>query len=112
MIQGPKFHGFRLPGHVALPPELFEALPHMEEAELKVVIAALVAAQQPGRWGKPITIPELERLTGLPGSAVEQGVQEAIERGFLTRFDVPTPSGHPAPAYGLVVAPSSSGDSQ
>jgi len=106
MIRGPNFHGIRLPEYAVLPPEVAKALPYMGLAELKVALAVIYQTWQVG-GGEQITIPEIERLTGLSRQAAMKGVQEAMKRGVLSRFKIPNRTGQPLYGYAVAVAPPS-----
>ncbi|MDT8899499.1 helix-turn-helix domain-containing protein, partial [Thermanaerothrix sp. 4228-RoL] len=80
--------------------EVVMLLPWMSLAELKVVIAAVARLMQVG-GAEPITLSEFEQLTGLSRPAVLDGIERAMKRGLLTRFEMTGYRGHTMHVYEL-----------
>lgn len=97
---GPVLDGITLPDTVILPPEIIPLLPWMSLAELKVVIAAVARLMQVG-GAEPITLSEFEQMTGLDRKSVLVGIERAVKRGLLTRFEMTGYRGHTLYVYEL-----------
>ncbi len=97
---GPILDGINIPDTVVLPPEVVMLLPWMSLAELKVVIAAVARLMQVG-GAEPITLSEFEQLTGLSRPAVLDGIERAMKRGLLMRFEMTGYRGHTMYVYEL-----------
>lgn len=97
---GPILDGISIPDTVVLPPEVVMLLPWMSLAELKVVIAAVARLMQVG-GAEPITLTEFQELTGLSRPAVLEGIERAMKRGLLTRFEMTGYRGHTMHVYEL-----------
>lgn len=97
---GPILDGISIPDTVVLPPEVVTLLPWMSLAELKVVIAAVARLMQVG-GAEPITLSEFEQLTGLSRPAVLDGIERAMKRGLLMRFEMTGYRGHTMYVYEL-----------
>ncbi|GIV67126.1 MAG: hypothetical protein KatS3mg047_1519 [Bellilinea sp.] len=97
---GPILDGISIPDTVVLPPEVVMLLPWMSLAELKVVIAAVARLMQVG-GAEPITLTEFQELTGLSRTAVLDGIERAIKRGLLMRFEMTGYRGHTMHVYEL-----------
>jgi len=100
---GPVLDGITLPETIILPPEIIPLLPWMSLAELKVVIAAVARLMQVG-GAEPITLSEFETLTGLSRPSVLEGIERAMQRGVLTRYEVSGYQGHKSYVYELRVS--------
>jgi len=99
---GPTIQGIVYPDTVILPPEVLQLMPWMTLAELKVTIAAVGRLMQVG-GAEPITLSEFEQLTGMSRTAVFEGIDRAMERGILTRFEVTGYQGHTSFVYEIRV---------
>jgi len=97
---GPVLDGITLPDTVVLPPEIVPLLPWMSLSELKVVIAAVARLMQVG-GAEPITLSEFETMTGLDRKSVLVGIERAIKRGLLMRFEMTGYRGHTMHVYEL-----------
>lgn len=97
---GPVLDGITLPDTVILPPEIVPLLPWMRLSELKVVIAAVARLMQVG-GAEPITLSEFQSMTGLSRPAVLDGIERAIKRGLLMRFEMTGYRGHTMHVYEL-----------
>lgn len=97
---GPILDGISIPDTVVLPPEVVMLLPWMSLAELKVVIAAVARLMQVG-GAEPITLSEFQEITGLSRPAVLEGIERAMKRGLLTRFEMTGYRGHTMHVYEL-----------
>lgn len=97
---GPILDGISIPDTVVLPPEVVMLLPWMSLAELKVVIAAVARLMQVG-GAEPITLTEFQELTGLSRPAVLEGIERAMKRGLLMRFEMTGYRGHTMHVYEL-----------
>lgn len=97
---GPVLDGITLPDTVVLPPEIVSLLPWMSLAELKVVIAAVARLMQVG-GAEPITLSEFEQITGLDRKSVLTGIERALKRGLLIRFEMTGYRGHTMHVYEL-----------
>ena len=100
--KGPTFDGIQVPRHVELPPEVVEAMPWMEKAELKVVIAVLAYPNT------PLSMSILMELTRLSRQGVRNGVADALKRGLLERAPVAGKGGQTTYAYSIRYATSPS----
>lgn len=100
---GPTISGITLPETVVLPPEMMPLLPWMGLAELKVTLAAIARMMQVG-GAEPITLSEFETLTGLSRPSVLEGIERAMQRGILTRYEVSGYQGHKSYVYELRVS--------
>jgi len=99
---GPTVQGIIYPDTVILPPEVLQLMPWMTLAELKVTIAAVGRLMQVG-GAEPITLSEFEQLTGMSRTAVLDGIDRAMKRGILSRFEVTGYQGHTAFVYEIRV---------
>jgi len=97
---GPILDGISIPDTVVLPPEVVMLLPWMSLAELKVVIAAVARLMQVG-GAEPITLSEFQEITGLSRPAVLEGIERAMRRGLLMRFEMTGYRGHTMHVYEL-----------
>jgi DNA-binding Lrp family transcriptional regulator len=97
---GPVLDGITLPDTVVLPPEIVPLLPWMSLSELKVVIAAVARLMQVG-GAEPITLSEFQQMTGLSRPAVLDGIERAMKRGLLMRFEMTGYRGHTMHVYEL-----------
>ncbi|MEJ5315115.1 MAG: helix-turn-helix domain-containing protein [Anaerolinea sp.] len=97
---GPVLDGITLPETIILPPEIVPLLPWMNLAELKVTVAAIARLMQVG-GAEPITLSEFETMTGLSRPAVLDGIERAMKRGLLTRFEMTGYRGHTMHVYEL-----------
>lgn len=78
------FSGFSIPDGAFLPPELIYLLPNMSEAELKVTIAVLYHNTQVG-GSEPLSLRDIERITGMAHSTVINALRDLLEKHFLER---------------------------
>lgn len=72
-------------GWTQTPNFIYDLMPEMKEAEIKVVMA--VARQTIG-WQRervPLRMTDFEKLTGLTRPTVNTGIKAAMQRGILTR---------------------------
>ncbi len=99
---GPVCEGIQIPETVILPPEVIELLPWMSLAELKITIAAIARLMQVG-GAEPITLSEFEQITGLDRKSVLAGIERAMKRGLLMRYEITGYQGHKAFVYELRV---------
>ena len=94
-MEGPKFpDGVSAPRHVEVPPEVIDALPWMTGEELKVTIVALMYLDV------PLLVSEFIRISGLSEQDASDGLQDAVERGFLKHVVVKGQHGEATDAYG------------
>lgn len=100
---GPVVAGIALPETIILPPEVIQLLPWMGLAELKVTVAAIARMMQVG-GAEPITLSEFETLTGLSRPSVLEGIERAMQRGVLTRYEVSGYQGHKSYVYELRIS--------
>ncbi len=100
---GPVVAGIALPETIILPPEIIQLLPWMGLAELKVTVAAIARIMQVG-GAEPITLSEFETLTGLSRPSVLEGIERAMQRGVLTRYEVSGYQGHKSYVYELRIS--------
>jgi phage replication O-like protein O len=76
--------GFKSPRHTQTPNDLFDSLmAEMNEAELKVVLAAIRQTLGYHRNTDEISLTQFERMTGLSRETVVIGIECAIDRGVL-----------------------------
>jgi len=99
---GPTIDGIVIPKTVILPPEVLQLMPWMTLAELKVTIAAVARLMQVG-GAEPITLSEFEQLTGMDRKSVLTGIERAMKRGILVRFEITGYQGHVAHVYEMRV---------
>jgi predicted transcriptional regulator len=78
------FPGFSIPDGAWIPPELIYLLPNISEAELKVTIAVLYHNTQVG-GSEPLSLRDIERITGLAHSTVVIALRDLIEKQLLER---------------------------
>lgn len=97
---GPILDGISIPDTIILPPEVVQLLPWMSLAELKVVIAAIARLMQVGA-GEPITLSEFQQMTGLDRKSVLSGIERAMRRGLLIRYEITGYRGHTMHVYEL-----------
>ncbi len=97
---GPVLDGITLPETIILTPEIIPLLPWMNLAELKVTVAAIARLMQVG-GAEPITLSEFEAMTGLDRKSVLVGIERAMKRGLLTRFEMTGYRGHTMHVYEL-----------
>lgn len=97
---GPVFtRGIRIPRNVTLPNEFIQAYAYMGLAELKVTLAAIIQFMRIG-GAEPITFSEFMALTGLSSKAsIQSGIDAAMRRGILTRYEVQGYRGHISYVY-------------
>ncbi len=97
---GPILDGISIPDTVVLPPEVVMLLPWMSLAELKVTIAAIARLMQVG-GAEPITLSEFQQMTGMTRASVLEGIERAMKRGLLMRFEMTGYRGHTMHVYEL-----------
>lgn len=97
---GPILDGITLPDTIILPPEIIPLLPWMGMAELKVTLAAIARMMQVG-GAEPITLSEFQQITGLARASVQEGIERALKRGLLIRYEVSGYQGHTSYVYEL-----------
>lgn len=80
-----------LPDTALLPRGLADLLPQIHSmAALKVLLASIWEAAQPGRTGTTLSLRELQRRTGLARHSVIEGTRELVDLGLVLH----TPDGH------------------
>jgi phage replication O-like protein O len=76
--------GFTSPNHTQCPNDLFDVhMLDMSEAELKVTLAIIRKTLGFHKKSDPISLSQLQKLTGLSRQGVSDGVAAAIERGLV-----------------------------
>lgn len=76
--------GFISPNHTQTPNDLFdEHMRHMTEAELKIVLTVVRNTLGWHRASHPVSLTVFEKMTGLSRQACLDGVNAAIEHGFI-----------------------------
>lgn len=78
------FPGFSIPDGAWLPPELIYLLPNIGEGELKVTIAVIYHNLQVG-GSEPLSLHDIERITGLAHQSVISALQKLLKKQFLER---------------------------
>ncbi len=73
------------PNYTQTPNAIYDLLPAMGEAELRVTLAVVRETFGWHRQEAPLSLADLERLTGLSRQGVINGVQAAIGRGVVVR---------------------------
>jgi len=77
---------FESPNHTQIPNDLFDVLlPQMGYAELKVTLAVLRKTLGWQKRADKISLSQLKNLTGLSRPAIVEGLEQAEQRGTLTR---------------------------
>lgn len=77
--------GIEPPNHTQVPNALFDLMPSMGEAELKVV---LVICRQTFGWHRKedeLSLAQLRSMTGLSRTSVIKGIDEGMARGLIKR---------------------------
>jgi len=77
--------GLAAPGYTQIPNEILETMPLMKEAELRITLAI---ARKTFGWRKrkdKLSHSQLKELTGLSKQGVQNGIDAALERGFVDR---------------------------
>lgn len=77
--------GVAAPGYTQIPNEILEAMPKMKEAELRITLAI---ARKTFGWHKrkdKLSHSQLKDLTGLSKQGVQNGLDDALKRGFIDR---------------------------
>lgn len=100
---GPTIEGIHLPKEIILPPEVITLLPYLGFAELKVTLAAIARFLRVG-GADPITMTEFKELTGLSHQSVLDGINAAMKRGIIDRYEVSGYRGHSSYVYEIRVA--------
>jgi hypothetical protein len=100
---GPTIEGVHIPQNVTLPPEVIQLLPYLGYAELKVTLTAIAKFMRIG-GAEPITLSEFEEMTGLSHQAVLDGIEAAMKRGIIDRYEVVGYRGHTSYVYEIRVA--------
>jgi phage replication O-like protein O len=101
MVRMRKISGYEAPNYTQTPNELFDLIPEMGIAELKVT---LVVVRKTLGWHKRedrISLTQLQELTGLSRQGVIDGILDAVARGTVKQHKHETGS-H---SYSLVVKP-------
>lgn len=76
--------GFTSPNHTQCPNDLFDVhMLDMKEAELKVTLAIIRKTLGFHKKSDPISLTQLQKLTGLSRQAVSDGTAAAIKRGLI-----------------------------
>ena len=84
-MTGPSaFRGFTIPDGAYLPPELIYLLPYISGSKLKVVIVVLYHNLQIGHE-EPISLTDIERLSGLARSTTVTALSTLVDDGILER---------------------------
>lgn len=73
------------PNYTQVPNSLFEQMGDMSEAELKITLAVVRMTIGYHQERKRMSFTYLQQATGLSKSAVNKGIQEALERGTVKR---------------------------
>ena len=87
LVAATRFSGFTLPDGAWLPPELVYLLPHLSEAKLKVLVAIIYHNLQVG-GSEPCSLTDLENMTGLARSTVNNATQELLADELVEREKV------------------------
>ena len=82
--------GFKGPNYTQVPNELFDVLPLMREAELKVVLHAIRQTIGFHRESDAISLTQFEEATGLSRQGVIDGINDAEARGVLKQVGTGT----------------------
>lgn len=75
--------GLMPPNYTAIPNELFDMIPNMSNAELRVMLIALRKTIGYHKVHECISLTQFEKGTGLSRQGVLDGINAAIERGIL-----------------------------
>lgn len=95
--------GLPKPNYTGIPNTLFEMMPDMKEAELRVVLAI---ARQTFGWHKKndrISLRQMQKLTGLSRPAIIRGLAEGEDREVIKRREVKRGDPEKGYYYSLVV---------
>lgn len=83
------FSGFTVPKAVYFPPELRSLVREISTlSELKVTICLLDAYFQSGLDARPLTFDDIQDLTQLARSSVNDGIKRALKRGSIERCSI------------------------
>jgi phage replication O-like protein O len=99
----PKTDGVPEPNYTQIPNVVFQLMPLMKEAELRVVLAI---CRQTFGWHRKrdrISLRQLQKLTGLSRPSVTRGVEQGIERGLIDRREVKKGDPEKGYTFALVV---------
>lgn len=107
MSASKKGDGFTPPNYTQIPNTLFELLPVMSNAELRVTLTLL---RKTIGWHKArtelLSVPELADLAGLSESSAKTGIKEATARGTVKKFKARDAQNRPTYRYGVVISDS------
>lgn len=97
--------GFAPPNYTQTPNTLFDLLPVISNAELRVT---LVFVRETHGWHRQktdmLSVPDIASLAGLSESSAKTGIKEAMQRGTLKRFKVRDDHRRQTYKYGLVIS--------
>ena len=103
-MKSKKGKGFASPNYTQTPNTLFELLPVLSNAELRITLALV---RETHGWHRRrtdrLSVPELAALAGLSESSAKTGIKEGLTRGTLKRFKVRDSQNRPTFKYGLVI---------
>jgi hypothetical protein len=103
-VTAKKGSGFAPPNYTQTPNTLFDLLPVISNAELRVTLALV---RETHGWHRQrtdmLSVPELAALAGLSASSAKTGIAEALKRGTLKRFKTRDSQNRPTYKYGLVI---------
>lgn len=96
--------GFAPPNYTQTPNTLFDLLPVISNAELRITLALV---RETHGWHRQrtdmLSVTELASLAGLSESSAKTGIKEATQRGTLKRFKARDAMNRPTFKYGLVI---------
>lgn len=103
-MSGKKGEGFAPPNYTQTPNTLFDLLPVISNAELRISLALV---RETHGWHRQrtdmLSVPELAALAGLSPSSAKTGIAEAMKRGTLKRFKTRDGQNRTTYKYGLVI---------
>lgn len=77
---------FAAPNHTQTPNALYDLMPEMGRAELRVTLAILYEGGKQDRGVVRLRHTDLEDATGLSHGGVASGIQRGMERGIIKRM--------------------------
>ncbi|MDP9765561.1 hypothetical protein [Deinococcus enclensis] len=96
--------GFAPPNYTQTPNTLFDMLPVISNAELRITLALV---RETHGWHRQrtdmLSVTELAGLAGLSESSAKTGIKEAMQRGTLKRFKTRDAMNRPTFKYGMVI---------
>jgi phage replication O-like protein O len=98
-----KTGGVPKPNYTGIPNALFELMPLMKEAELRVVLAICRQTFGWHRKSDRISLSQLKEMTGLSRPAIVRAIAQGEERGLIKRREVKKGDPQKGHYYSLVV---------